>query len=83
LNLWSLSHALPLQEISSKSVHNFFSYLTDGQTDRLTNRQTDRQTDRSKNITSFGGGNEAEDPTISPDEKENKVDMFYVRKMTK
>jgi len=36
----------PLQEISSKSVHNFLSY------------PTDRQTDRSKNITSFfGGGN--------------------------
>jgi len=36
---------LPLQEISSKSVHNFFNY------------PTDRQTDRSENITSFGGGN--------------------------
>jgi len=31
----SLGHALPLQEISSKSVHNFFSYLTDRQTNRL------------------------------------------------
>jgi len=41
---WSLGYALPLQEISSKSVHNFFSYLT--------KRQTDKQTDRSKNITS-------------------------------
>jgi len=46
---WSLGHALPLQEILSKSVLNFFSYPTD--------RQTDRQTDRAKNITSFGGGN--------------------------
>ena len=48
---WSLSHALPLQKISSKSVHKFASNLTD--------RQTDRQTDRTKNITSFfGGGND-------------------------
>ena len=47
---WSLSHALPLHKISSKSVHKFASNLTD--------RQTDRQTDRTKNITSFfGGGN--------------------------
>jgi len=44
-----MGHALPLQEISSKSVHNFFSYPTD--------RQTDKQTDRTKDITSFGGGN--------------------------
>jgi len=51
---WSMSHALPLQEISSKSVHDFFSYPTD--------RQTDRQTDRSKNITSFfGRGNNNDD----------------------
>ena len=48
---WSLGHALPLQEISSKSVHNFCSYPTD--------RQTDRQTDRSENITSFGAGNQS------------------------
>jgi len=33
---WSLGHALPLQEISSKSVHNFFSYPTDRQTDKQT-----------------------------------------------
>jgi len=46
---WSLGHALPLQEISSKSVHNFFSY------------PTDRQTDWSENITSFGGGNNKHD----------------------
>ena len=49
---WSLGHALwplPLQEISSKSVHNFFSY------------PTDRQTDRSKNITSFFGGGKKND----------------------
>jgi len=46
---WAIP-SLPLQEISSKSAHNFFSYLTDRQ-------QTDRQTDRSENITSFGGGN--------------------------
>ena len=45
---WSLSHALPLQKISSKSVHKFASNPTD--------RQTDRQTDRTKNITSFFGG---------------------------
>ena len=51
---WSLSHALPLQKISSKSIHKFAS----NPTDRQTNRQTDRQTDRTKNITSFfGGGN--------------------------
>ena len=49
LTTWSLGHALLLQEISSKSVHNFFSYPTDRQTDK---------TDRSKNTTSFfGGGN--------------------------
>jgi len=48
LSPWSLGHALPLQEILSKSVYNFFSY------------PTDRQTDRSENITSFfGGGNKA------------------------
>jgi len=35
---WSLGHALPLQEISSKSIHNFFSYPTDRQTNRQTNR---------------------------------------------
>ena len=45
---WSLSHALPLQTISSKSVHEFASNPTD--------RQTNRQTDRTKNITSFFGG---------------------------
>jgi len=44
---WSLVRALSLQEILSKSVHNFFSY-PDG--------QTDRQTDRSENITFFAGG---------------------------
>ena len=33
---WSLGHALPLQEISSKSVHNFF---------RQTYKQTDKQTE--------------------------------------
>jgi len=55
---WSLSHALPLQKISSKSVHKFASNLMDRQTNRQTNRQTDSQTDRTKNITSFfGGGN--------------------------
>ena len=48
---WSLSHALPLQKISSKSIHKFASNLTD--------RQTDTQTDRTENITSFfGGGNQ-------------------------
>ena len=45
-----ITWSLPFPEISSKSVHIFFSYPTD--------RQTDRQTDRCKNITSFfGGGN--------------------------
>ena len=44
---WSLSHALLLQKISSKSVHKFASNLTD--------RQTNRQTDRTKHITSFFG----------------------------
>jgi len=49
---WSLSHALPLQKILSKSLHKFASNPTD--------RQTNRQTDRTKNITSFfGGGNYA------------------------
>jgi len=33
-----LSHALPLQKISSKSVHKFASNLTDRQTNRQTNR---------------------------------------------
>jgi len=50
-NIWSLSHALFLQKISSKSVHKFAS----NPTDRQTNRPTDRQTDRTKNITSFFG----------------------------
>ena len=36
---WSLGHALPLQEISSKSVHNFFSYPTDRQTNKRTNTE--------------------------------------------
>jgi len=59
---WSLSHVLPLQKISSKSVHKFASNPTDRQTSRQTDKQTDkqtnRQTDRTKNITSFfGGGN--------------------------
>ena len=35
---WSLSHALPLQKISSKSVHKFASNPTDRQTNRQTNR---------------------------------------------
>ena len=35
---WSLSHALPLQKISSKSVHKFASRPN------LTDRQTDKQT---------------------------------------
>ena len=39
---WSLSHALPLQKNSSKSVYKFASNLTDRQTDRQTNRQTNR-----------------------------------------
>ena len=48
---WSLSHALPLEKILSKSVNKFASNPTD--------RQTNGQTDRTKNITSFiGGGNE-------------------------
>ena len=43
---WSLSHALPLQKISSKSVHKFASNPTDRQTNRQTdNRQTDKQTE--------------------------------------
>ena len=42
------SAMLPLQKISSKSVHMFASNPTD--------RQTNRQTDRTKNITSFFGG---------------------------
>jgi len=49
---WSLGtrhSTLPLQEIMTKSIHNFFSYpTTDKQTnrtDRQTNRQTDKQTE--------------------------------------
>ena len=38
--LGPLGHARPLQEISSKSVHNFFSYPMDRQTDRQTDTQT-------------------------------------------
>jgi len=41
-----LSHALPLQKISSKSVHKFPSNPTDRQTNRQTDKQTDRQTDK-------------------------------------
>jgi len=35
-----LSHALPLQKISSKSVHKFASNPTDRQTDKQTDKQT-------------------------------------------
>jgi len=38
---WSLSRALPLQKILSKSIHKFAS----NPTDRQTNRQTDKQTE--------------------------------------
>ena len=38
--MWSLSHALPLQKISSKSVHKFASNPTDRQTDKQTDKQT-------------------------------------------
>ena len=41
---WSLSHALPLQKISSKSVHKFASNPTDRQTDRQTDKQTELKT---------------------------------------
>jgi len=44
LSPWSLGHALPLQEISSKSIHNFFSYPTDRQTDKQTDQQTEVKT---------------------------------------
>ena len=37
---WSLSHALPLEKISSKSVHKFPSNLTDRQTNRQTAPKT-------------------------------------------
>jgi len=37
---WSLSHALPLQKISSKSVHKFASNPTDKQTDKQTAPKT-------------------------------------------
>jgi len=43
---WSLSHALPLQKISSKSVHKFAS----NPTNRQTNRQTDKQTELKHNL---------------------------------
>ena len=39
----SMDHALRLQEISSKSVDNFFSVIR--WTDKQTNRQTDKQTE--------------------------------------
>ena len=56
---WSLSHALSLQKISSKSIHKFVS--------NLMNRQTNRQTDRTENITSFfGGGNKVRTQLIQP-----------------
>ena len=42
---WSLSHALPLQKISSKSVHKFASNPTDRHTNRQTDKQTDKQTE--------------------------------------
>ena len=42
---WSLSHALPLQKISSKSVHKFASNPTDRQTNRQTDKQTAKQTE--------------------------------------
>jgi len=35
-----MGHALPLQEILSKSVHNIFSYPTDRQTDKQTEVKT-------------------------------------------
>jgi len=38
-----MDHALRLQEISSKSVDNFFSVIR--WTDKQTNRQTDKQTE--------------------------------------
>jgi len=47
LNSLVRGSCLPLHEISSKSVHNLFSYPPDKQTDRP----------KYKNITSFGGGN--------------------------
>jgi len=50
-----LSHALPLQKISSKSVHKFAS----NPTDRQTNRQTDKQTAPKTYTSFFGGGNNA------------------------
>jgi len=42
---WFLGHALPLQEISSKSIHNFFQ-LSDGQS----NKQTDTRRGRSRGV---------------------------------
>jgi len=42
LSPWTLGHALPLQKISSKSVHNF-SVIR--RTDKQTNKQTDKQTE--------------------------------------
>jgi len=39
---WSLSHVLPLQKISSKSVHKFANNPTDRESNRQTNRQTNR-----------------------------------------
>ena len=41
---WSLSHALPVQKISSKSVHKFASNPTDGQTDKQTDKHTELKT---------------------------------------
>jgi len=37
---WSLSHALPLQKILSKSVQKFASNPTDRQTDKQTDKHT-------------------------------------------
>ena len=47
---WSLSHALPLQKISSKSVHKFASNPMDSQTNRQTDKQTDKQTELKTNL---------------------------------
>ena len=44
LFLWSMGHALHLEEISSKSVHNFVSHPMDDQTDRQTDKQTEVKT---------------------------------------
>ena len=78
---WSLSHAVPLQKISSKSVHKFASNPTDRQTDR----QTDKQTAPKTYTFFFGGGNKFTDEitsvTVHPTMDASSAAADYVGRM--